>query len=73
MRVARIGQISPDGVPITIPLAELKKGESFFLPCINLRAAQKEVRRKAEELNRKVFIRVRIEKDLIGIRVWVYD
>jgi len=69
-RVARIGQIAPDGVPLDVPLSQLKVSESFFLPCLNTDKAKKDVAKLAKDYGFKVSVRVRSERNLYGIRVW---
>lgn len=70
MRVAKVNQISPDGVPITLPWDEVEYMQSFFVPCIDYLKAMRQIKKQAAERKIKVSLRESVERDRFGVRVW---
>ena len=46
------------------------KGSSFFIPCLDYAAAKAVVREETKRLGFKVVIKIVVEDDVQGIRVW---
>ena len=47
-----------------------KPGYSFFIPCLDTTAAEEELLRVTKRLKLQVFIKICIEEDIKGLRVW---
>lgn len=47
-----------------------KQGYSFFIPCLDEDAAKKEILRVTKRLKLEVFIKLSVENDIKGLRVW---
>jgi len=63
--------IDPDGVPIALRLDDFDPGMSFFVPCLNLEEAKKQIRRAARKAGaRRTVIETRIENGFVGLRCW---
>jgi hypothetical protein len=45
-------------------------GYSFFIPCLDTTAAEEEILRVTKRLKLQVFIKICIEEDVKGLRVW---
>ena len=50
--------------------SDFKVGTSFFLPCLSCIKLQREIKRKAEELDINIAYKIVIEKNIRGLRVW---
>jgi cob(I)alamin adenosyltransferase len=50
--------------------AQFKRTTSFFIPCIDEKAAKEQVARVARRLNLNVVHRVVIDDGVKGLRVW---
>jgi cob(I)alamin adenosyltransferase len=50
--------------------AKFKRNTSFFIPCIDEKAAKEQVARVARRLNLNVVHRVVIDDGVKGLRVW---
>jgi len=57
-------------VSYQIKWSKFHKGCSFFVPCIDHRAAKKSVLTVAERLKMDVVIKVVIEDGIKGVRIW---
>lgn len=57
-------------VTYNINWANFKPGTSFFVPCINHRAAKTAVNKVMRRLHMKVVMKVAIEEGIKGLRVW---
>lgn len=68
--VRRLDDIAPDGVRVVIPWSELHVGGSFFVPCINVAQAQREVGVIADRLGYTLICRTRTEDKVLGLRIW---
>ena len=49
MKIAKIDDINPDGLKVTIDWAAMDVGTSFFLPCINTEKARKQLKSVAKK------------------------
>jgi hypothetical protein len=49
---------------------QFKPGYSFFIPCLAVRNAKREVRRVARDHKLKLFFKGVIEDGVRGLRVW---
>jgi hypothetical protein len=49
---------------------KFKRGSSFFVPCIDIKAAKAEVARVTRRLKIPVVMKVVIEEGVKGLRVW---
>ena len=57
-------------VTYRINWAKFRVGHSFFVPCIDHRAAKKSVLTVAERLKMDVVIKIVIEDGIKGLRIW---
>lgn len=61
------------GIPILIEWRKFKPGTSFFIPCLDRRAMEKEVIAETERLKVPVITKQVIENGMYGLRVWRVD
>lgn len=66
----RTGTIDVDGVPFHLRYFLVDKGSSFFIPCHKHKDVLKQVRAEFTRRGWKLVHRVRIENNLLGIRIW---
>jgi len=59
-----------DGVDYAINWEDFTVGSSFFIPCVGVTAAKEAVERKMKRLNFNVIVKIVIEDNIRGIRVW---
>lgn len=57
-------------ISYNINWAKFYKGYSFFVPCIDQKAAIAEVQRIAKRLQLELVIKVVIEDGVKGLRIW---
>lgn len=50
--------------------AKFRPGSSFFVPCINIKAARKQITEFMEAYKIKVLTKVVIQNGIRGLRVW---
>lgn len=50
--------------------AKFHKGYSFFVPCINHRAAEEELKRVARRLRINILTKLIVQDGIKGLRVW---
>lgn len=58
------------GINFEIDWSKFKPGRSFFIPCLDLEAAKKQVKAVAKRLQYSVEMRGVIEDGVKGLRVW---
>jgi hypothetical protein len=68
--VKRLNDIDPDKVRIVIPWENLEVGHSFFVPCINMDTAKRQLLAIASRLGMTLTFRTRVEGHQVGLRVW---
>jgi hypothetical protein len=66
----RLGQVSPDGVNITLDWDRFEIGHSVFIPAINLSRLDKQMQSIAEQKKIKLKGFDRIEAGKLGMRFW---
>lgn len=59
-----------DGVHYDINWPEFTVGSSFFVPCIHDKEARARIEAKMQRLGYRVVIKVVIEDEIRGLRVW---
>lgn len=59
-----------EGVSYTINWRKVYKGYSFFVPCIDHRAARYELAEVAKRLDLEFVTKVVVENGIKGLRVW---
>jgi hypothetical protein len=57
-------------VSYTINWKKMRKGYSFFVPCINHVAARRTLRQAAERLGLTLIFKVVVVEGVKGLRVW---
>lgn len=62
--------LTVSGVRYDVPWDEVKVGDSFFIPCVNTKAAILYMREKIKRLNWDMTYEVRIEAGKWGVRFW---
>jgi len=58
------------GIPYQINWKSFKPGTSFFIPCLDTKAAEEEINFVVARLQMNVVIKVVIEGGVQGMRVW---
>jgi len=58
------------GISFNIDWAKFKPGRTFFIPCLDVEGAKKEVEAVAKRLKYSVETRGVIENNVKGLRVW---
>lgn len=64
------GYIYVHGVRIKIPLRDMQRGDSFFVPCVNTKHVANQIKRMGGLFNMSFYMRQKVEKDYYGLRVW---
>jgi hypothetical protein len=59
-----------ESVTYQIDWSKYHKGYSFFVPCLDHKAAKKEILRVMQRLEIEVEMKVVIEEGVKGLRVW---
>ena len=59
-----------ESVTYQINWAKFRKGYSFFVPCIDARAARQVITMISKRLKMQVITKVIIEEGIKGLRVW---
>ena len=62
--------LSPDGVCIAVNWDKMVIGASIFVPCINTQRAKEQVTTITKGKRWQVTIKIVIENDKLGIRIW---
>jgi hypothetical protein len=62
--------VETHGVPVRIDWAKFRIGSSFFVPGLDTQGLQNQIRKYAAKFNMRVVVHRRIERDVIGVRVW---
>lgn len=57
-------------VSYTINWRKMRKGQSFFVPCINVKEARRTLEQVAERLDLSLISKVVIVDGVKGLRVW---
>jgi hypothetical protein len=57
-------------VSYQIDWAKFRRGYSFFVPCIDEKAARKEIAAVSKRLKMEVITKIVIEEGIKGLRVW---
>lgn len=59
-----------EGISYSINWRKFYRGHSFFVPCIDHKAAKNAIKAAAERLNIDLVMKVVIEEGVKGLRVW---
>ena len=62
--------INPDTVKIIVQWDKMVVGASVFVPCIDTEKAKQQLEKVAELKSWQVAMRVRIETEMFGVRIW---
>ena len=62
--------INPDTVKIIVQWDKMVVGASVFIPCIDTEKAKQQLEKVAELKSWQVEMRVRIENEMFGVRIW---
>ena len=65
-----LDDLNPDGVRIVINWDKMVIGASFFVPCLNTQKAKEQVTTITKGKRWQVTIKIVIENDKLGIRIW---
>lgn len=63
--------IGLDGWNVAIDWGRLYRGDSFFVPSINVDYDRKAIEASAQKVNCSISTKLVVENDVQGIRVWV--
>ena len=66
----KIDDINPDTVKIIVQWDKMVVGASVFIPCIDTEKAKQQLEKVAELKSWQVEMRVRIENEMFGVRIW---
>lgn len=66
----RVPTMLVEKVSYRVNWKKFKKGCSFFIPCLNPPAAEKEVRRTTQRFRYNILTKVVIEDGIRGLRIW---
>jgi hypothetical protein len=59
-----------DGINYELNWQEFTIGSSFFIACVGVTAAKERIERKMARLGFAVIVKVVVEDDIRGLRVW---
>ena len=62
-----------EGVPLHINWIKFKTGDSFFLPCLQCKKLINEIKYKADKAGVSIVLKIVIENNIKGVRVWRTD
>jgi hypothetical protein len=65
-----LDDLHPDGVRIAVNWANMVIGASIFVPCLNTHKAKEQATKIAKSKRWQVIIKIVIENDKLGIRIW---
>lgn len=68
--VRRLRDIAPDGLPISVSWEDMEVGTSIFVPCLNFDTCRKHVREITNNFGWIMVDKVRIEHNILGLRIW---
>ena len=66
----KIDDLDPDGVKFVINWDKMAVTASVFIPCVNTEEAKRQVKRITAEKDWQVDMKVVIEDNILGLRVW---
>jgi len=66
----RTFDINPDGVKLEVNWGDMVIGSSIFVPCINTNKAKQQLERITEDWGWEVIIKVVLENQKWGVRLW---
>jgi len=69
-KVLKTDDLNPDGVKICVDWELMGVNKSVFIPCINTEEATRQVKEVFTRRKWQSEVRVLIEDDKLGIRVW---
>tara|TARA_R110002020_G_scaffold245295_1_gene458995 strand:- start:1188 stop:1409 length:222 start_codon:yes stop_codon:yes gene_type:complete len=70
MTALKKDELDPDGLCITVNWDAMGVGWSFFLPCLDVEKAQKQVKDIEKLKNWKFKTQTCVENKKLGLRVW---
>ena len=62
--------LNPDKVKVIVDWDKMVVGASVFVPCVDTDKAKQQIKKIAEMKEWAVEVRVRIENDMFGVRIW---
>jgi len=62
--------LNPDKVKVIVDWDKMVVGASVFVPCVDTDKAKQQIKKIAEVKEWAVEVRVRIENDMFGVRIW---
>ena len=65
-----VDDLAPDGICITVNWDKMVIGASIFVPCINTQRAKEQVVKLCKGRRWQATIKIVIENDKLGIRIW---
>ena len=69
-KVLKIEDLNPDGIRIVVNWDELKVSGSVFIPCVDTEKTKDQVSTVASLRQWGVKHEVRVENNLLGLRIW---
>jgi hypothetical protein len=70
MEVLRIDDVGPDGIRMVVDWEQMDVGDSIFIPCVNVKQAQKQVRAIFHRRAWGLRIKISVETHILGLRIW---
>jgi len=66
----KVDDLDPDKVKVTVSWEDMVIGASVFIPCINTEKAKQQMEKIAKDKSWQVAVRVCIENEMFGVRIW---
>ena len=66
----KVDDLNPDKVKVVVQWDDMVVGASVFIPCVDTEKAKQQLEKIAVTKSWQVAIRVRIEDEMFGLRIW---
>tara|TARA_R110000772_G_scaffold214945_1_gene325421 strand:- start:561 stop:788 length:228 start_codon:yes stop_codon:yes gene_type:complete len=66
----KVDDLNPDNVKVVVQWDDMVVGASVFIPCVDTEKAKQQLEKIAVTKSWQVAIRVRIEDEMFGLRIW---
>jgi len=68
--VLKEDDIGPDGVRFVVDWDAMQRGDSIFVPCLNVKLARRQIEKIFERKCWKARFQVQIKSNILGLRIW---
>jgi hypothetical protein len=66
----KVDDLNPDGVKVIVDWSSMVVGASVFIPCVDTEKTKQQVVKIAALKTWQIEMRVRIEDEMFGLRIW---